>query len=175
MKTRYLFTAPILAALLFATALANAQEAPKPHSHSHEASASDEGSSQQVSEQAQAAVETVDRFSAALKAGDLKAVESLLDPEVLILESGGAERSRQEYLSHHASSDAKFLKDAHVQLLHRTAKRSGDLVWVGSESEIHYQKAGKPATVLSTETMILKEVGEHWKIIHIHWSSRPKS
>ncbi len=174
MKARYLSTAPILAALLSATAFANAQEAPKPHSHSHAASAADEGSSQQVSEQAHAAVETVDRFSAALKAGDLKTVESLLDAEVLIIESGGAERSRQEYLSHHASSDAKFLKDAHVQLLHRTAKRGGDLVWVGSESEIHMQKDGKPFTLLSAESMVLKEVGGSWRIVHIHWSSRPK-
>ncbi len=175
MKPSHLFTAPILVAFLFATPLVNAQEAPKSHSHSHDATTAGADSSQKLSAEVQAAVDAVDRFGASLKAGNLKAVESLLDPEVLILESGGAERSRQEYLSHHASSDAKFLKDAHVQLLHRTAKRSGDLVWIGSESEIHFQKAGKPASLLSTETMILKEVGERWKIVHIHWSSRPKS
>lgn len=174
MNTRHLITAPILAGLLLATALVGAQEAPKSHSHAHDAAAAGAGSPQKLSADVQSSVDAVDRFSKSLKSGDLKAVESLLDPEVLILESGGAERSRQEYLSHHASSDAKFLKDAHVQLLHRTAERSGDMVWVGSESEIHTQKEGKPFTLLSAESMVLKEVGGDWKIVHIHWSSRPK-
>ncbi|MEP6881718.1 MAG: hypothetical protein ABI866_06985, partial [Dokdonella sp.] len=106
-------TAPILALFLFASALAGAHEAAK--SDSHEAASAVQGASQQEPAEVQAALETVDRFSAALKAGDLKTVESLLDPEVLILESGGAERNRQEYLSHHASSDVEFLKDAHIQ------------------------------------------------------------
>ena len=175
MSTRHLITAPILAAFFFATVFASAQQAAKSHSHSLDGTAAGAGSSQKLSAEVQPAVETLDHFSAALKAGDLKVVESLLDPEVLILESGGAERSREEYLSHHASSDAMFLKDAHVKLLHRTAKRSGDLVWVGSESEIHIQKDGKPFTLLSAESMVLKAVGGNWKIVHIHWSSRPKN
>ncbi len=177
MSTLYSRATPFLAALLLGCAVAGAEETPKStsHSHTHDAAAADTAASPEMSVQVQAAVSVADRLGTALKAGDLKAVESLLDADVLILESGGAERSRKEYLSHHASSDAKFLKDAHVQLLRRTAKRSGDLVWIGSESEIHYQKDGKPATLRSTETMILKQVGESWKIVHIHWSSRPKS
>ena len=174
MNARHLITAPIFAAFLFTTALAGAQPAPKSHSHAHDAAAAGAESSQKVSADVQTAVDAVDRFSTALKAGDLKAVELLLDPDVLILESGGAERDRQEYLSHHASSDAEFLKDAHIQLLHRTAKRSGDLVWVGSESEIHIQKDAKPFTLLSAESMVLKAIGGNWKIVHIHWSSRQK-
>ncbi len=163
---------PILAVFLFASALAGAHETVK--SPSHEAASAIQRASYPQTVDVQAAIETVDRFSAALKAGNLKTVESLLDPEVLILESGGAERNRQEYLSHHAASDAEFLKDAHVQLLHRTAKHSGDLVWVGSESEIHTRKDAKPFTLLSAESMVLKAVGGNWKIVHIHWSSRPK-
>lgn len=174
MQPRHSTTAPILAFFLLGTALVDAQEAPKSHSHAHDIAVAEEGSSLQVPADVRAAVEAVDRFSAALKAGDLKAVESLLDPEVLILESGSAERNRQEYLSHHATSDAKFLKDAHIQTLRRTAKRSGDFAWVGSESEIHAREDGKPITVLSTETMVLKSIEGSWRIVHIHWSSRSK-
>ncbi len=165
-------TAPILALSLFASALAGAHEASK--SPSRDAASAIQSASQKESAEVQAALETVDRFSAALTAGDLKMVESLLDPDVLILESGDAERNRQEYLSQHASSDVEFLKDAHIQLLHRTAKRSGDLVWVGSESEIHTLRDAKPFTLLSAESMVLKAVGGSWSIVHIHWSSRPK-
>ena len=123
---------------------------------------------------ARPAVAVVERFGKALAAGDLKTVEALLAPDVLILETGGAERSRAEYMSHHAISDAKFLKDSHHQLKRRTARTSGELAWVGSESELHASKDGKPMTLLSTETMVLRKAGADWRIVHIHWSSRPK-
>lgn len=123
---------------------------------------------------AQSAVAVVERFGKALAAGEFKTVEALLAPDVLILESGGAERSRAEYLGHHAISDAQFLKGAHVQLQRRRARVAGDLAWVGSESELHASKDGKAMTLLSTETMVLRKTGAGWRIVHIHWSSRPK-
>lgn len=123
---------------------------------------------------AQSAVAVVERFGKALAAGDLKTVETLLDTDVLILESGGAERSRAEYMGHHAISDAKFLKGSHNQLKNRRARMAGEFAWVGTESELHASKDGKPVTLLSTETMVLKKTRGDWRIVHIHWSSRPK-
>ena len=61
-----------------------------------------------------------------------------------------------------------------MQLKQRTAQATGDLAWVGSESELHATKDGKPLTVLSTETMVLKRGKAGWRIVHIHWSSRTK-
>ena len=126
-----------------------------------------------------------DRFSTALQAGDLDTVGGLLAEDVLILESGGAERSRAEYLQHHAISDSEFLKTAHVQRLRRTARAGartqrrttraeGGMAWIGTESEIHTTKDGQPLALLSTETMVLRETPSGWRIVHIHWSSRPK-
>ena len=115
-----------------------------------------------------------DRFSTALQAGDLDTVGGLLAEDVLILESGGAERSRAEYLQHHAISDSEFLKTAHVQRLRRTARIEGGIAWIGTESEIHTTKDGQPLALLSTETMVLRETPSGWRIVHIHWSSRPK-
>ena len=120
------------------------------------------------------AVKVVDAFSTALQAGDLARAGSFLAEDVLILESGGAERTREEYLGGHVGHDAKFLKAAHVQLIHRTARTEGELAWVGTESELHASKDGKPLTLLSTETMVLKNTPNGWRIVHIHWSSRPK-
>lgn len=117
---------------------------------------------------------TVDRFFAALSAGDLERAGAELDPKVIILESGGAEHSAAEYLGSHAKSDAEFLKGAHHSLTRRTARASGELAWVASESEMHAEKEGKPMTIASTETMVLRSTGTGWKIVHIHWSSRVK-
>jgi uncharacterized protein (TIGR02246 family) len=121
------------------------------------------------------AVAVVDEFSAALKAGDLERVRALLADDVLVLESGGAERSRQEYFASHAAADVDFLRQAHVQVTHRTARVLGDVAWVGTESELHLAKDGVPRTLLSTETMVLARKADGWRIVHIHWSSRPKS
>ncbi len=163
---------PAFALALVLSTSAQAQSKTAPHAHAPKPAPA--APALDVPAPAKTAVETAERFGRALKAGDMKGVEALLAPDVLILESGGAERSRQEYLSHHAISDAAFLKDTHSQLLRRTARRNGDTVWIGSESELHAKKDGKPLTLLSTETMVLQRTGDDWRIVHIHWSSRPK-
>jgi len=127
-----------------------------------------------VDAQAQPAVAAVEQFSKALQAGDLDGVRTLLADDVLVLESGGAERSRSEYLGGHAIHDAAFLKAAHVEVKQRTARVDGATAWVGTESEVHTSKDGKALTLLSSETMVLKLTAAGWRIVHIHWSSRPK-
>jgi ketosteroid isomerase-like protein len=127
-----------------------------------------------VPDEARAAAATVDRFFAALSAGDIDKAALELDPQVLILESGGAERSAAEYLGGHAKSDAEFLKKAEHKPGHRTARASGDLAWVASDNDMVIQQDGKPVTIASAETMVLRRTGSGWKIVHIHWSSRAR-
>jgi hypothetical protein len=169
----------VIALSLCALAVTNSTQAQtmsekQPHAHAPEEASAKAGPIVDLAPGTEAAVSAAERFGAALKAGDMTAATALLDPQVLILESGGAERSREEYLGHHAISDAAFLKDTHSQLLRRSARRDGDTVWIGSESELHARKDGKPLTLSSTETMILRQAGSDWRIVHIHWSSRPK-
>ena len=133
-----------------------------------------DGESADVPEEARAAVATVDRFFAALSAGDIDKAAAELDPQVIILESGGAERSAAEYLGGHAKSDAEFLKKAEHKPGHRTARASGDLAWVASDNDMVIQQDGKPVTIASAETMVLRRTGSGWKIVHIHWSSRAR-
>jgi len=128
-----------------------------------------------VASAAKPAVAVVVEFSTALQAGDLKKVESLLDPNVLVLESGNAEKSRAEYLKHHAGEDAAFLKKVHVMVKRRSARADGNLAYVTTESDMHQMEGGKMQTIQSTETMVLQKSGEAWRIVHIHWSSHKKS
>jgi mono/diheme cytochrome c family protein len=114
-------------------------------------------------------------LNAALFSGDVGAVEALLDPQVLVLESGGAERSRAEYLAHHVKSDMEFLKDTQYTVLQQTGDREGDLAWVASEASITGVSAGNPVALMSTETLVLKKAAKGWRIVHIHWSSRPSA
>jgi ketosteroid isomerase-like protein/mono/diheme cytochrome c family protein len=117
-------------------------------------------------------VAVVDEFFRALASGDTAGVTRILDPAVLIYESGGAERSREEYSSHHLGSDVAFLKTARHRLLSRTGDTLGDLAWVASESQLSSSSKGKPVSLVSTETIVLRKTSEGWRIVHIHWSSR---
>lgn len=126
-----------------------------------------------ISPKAQPAVKVIEQFSKALASGDVALAGIYLAEDVLVLESGGAERSREEYLGGHANHDAEFLKTAKVKVLSRTARVDGNFAWVGSESEVQTNN-GQGASQLSTETMVLKQTAKGWQIVHIHWSSRPK-
>ena len=119
-------------------------------------------------------VAVAEQFGVALKAGDTANLTKLLDEDVLILESGGAERSRAEYLGHHAIADAKFLRDARVETLRRAGDVSGDLAWVATESEIHSGAGADAKHLSSTESLVLARDAGQWRIVHVHWSSRPK-
>jgi ketosteroid isomerase-like protein len=127
-----------------------------------------------VPDTAKAAAAVVDRFFSALSSGDLVQAGAQLDPNVIILESGGAEHSAAEYLGGHAQGDAQYLKGARHTLDRRTASATGDVAWVASESELHVEKDGKPSTIASTETMVLRLSEGGWRIVHIHWSSQVK-
>ena len=126
-----------------------------------------------LSASASAAAATVDRFQSLLAKGDTQGAAGVLDPAVLIFESGEAEKSRAEYASHHLQADAKFLKSARVRTLSRTGDAMGDIAWIATESELTVQDT-KPMSIITTETMLLKRERGSWRITHIHWSSRKK-
>src|SRR3546814_11446182 len=127
LRMKSVMTSFVAILALGVAATASAQTKPA-HDHPPQASASQP--QLDVPAAAQAAVTVAERFGTALSSGDLDTVKALLAPEVLILESGGAERSREECLGHHAISDAQFLTDAHRQLLRRPARTHAAHAWI---------------------------------------------
>jgi mono/diheme cytochrome c family protein len=144
--------------------------------HAHDHGAHDHGtstSSLSLPPEVKDAAAVVDRFQKLLAHGKTREAAALLDPKVLIFEGGGAERSREEYASHHLNSDAEFLKTANVVVGKRSGAVVGDLAWIATESELKTQGT-KPLNLLSTETMALRKTAQGWRITHIHWSSKSK-
>ncbi len=134
------------------------------HAHDHAAVA--------MAPEATAAATAVDAFHAALKAGDTAAALTFLAPEVMIFEEGGAERSRDEYASHHLGSDAAYAAVSDAVVLRRSGWADGDVAWITSEGRTTGQFNNRPVDRLTTETMVLKRHADGWRIHHIHWSSR---
>lgn len=146
-----LFTSPVLA-----------QDAA--HSHDHAAGS--------VAAEAADAATVVDAFHAALRAGDTAGALALMAPDVMIFEAGGAERSRDEYASHHLGSDAAFAAASEATVARRSGWADGDVAWIASEGRTTGQFNGRAVDRLTTETMVLKRGADGWRIQHIHWSSR---
>lgn len=139
------------------------------------APASAEDRADRIPEEARDAVATVDRFLAALAAGEIERAAAELDPELVVLEGGNAEFTKEQYLSLHAKLDAEFLKTAKVDTGYRRARVDGNLAWVASLTEVESEHDGKPITIDGAESMVLKRGESGWRIVHIHWSSRVRA
>jgi ketosteroid isomerase-like protein len=118
------------------------------------------------------AVAVVDAFHAALGSGNAGAVLHLLTEDVMILEEGGAERSREEYAGHHLPADMAYAAATGSEVTRRSAWIEGDIAWVLSEGRTSGQFNGRAVNRLTAETMILQRHADGWRIRHIHWSSR---
>ena len=136
------------------------------HAHGHDPAAG------VVAAEAAEAAAVVDAFHAALTQGDTAAALTLLDPEVMIFEEGGAERSREEYASHHLGADAAFAAATEATLARRSGRADGDVAWITSEGRTTGQFNGRAVDRLTVETMVLRRHADGWRIHHIHWSSR---
>lgn len=119
--------------------------------------------------------QTVALFHEAQASGDKERVLELLDPEVVIFESGGAELSRDQYASHHLDADMAFSAATTQTTVEQKEDHAGDTAWVLTRSETRGTFRDREIDNLGTETVVLRR-GEHgWRIVHIHWSSRPRS
>lgn len=136
------------------------------HAHGHDQAAGG------VATEAAGAAAVVDAFHAALKQGDAAAALTLLDPEAMIFEEGGAERSREEYASHHLGADAAFAAATEATVARRSGRADGDVAWITSEGRTTGQFNGRAVDRLTVETMVLRRHADGWRIHHIHWSSR---
>ena len=135
--------------------------------HGHHADAPTE-----LSADAASAASVVDAFHAALASGNTDGALALLSSDVLIFETGGAERSRDEYAGHHLGSDAAFSAAVPSTVTRRAGHVMGDVAWISSEGRVTGEYNGRAIDRLTVETMVLVRHSETWMIHHIHWSSR---
>ncbi|RMH21318.1 MAG: DUF4440 domain-containing protein [Acidobacteria bacterium] len=117
--------------------------------------------------------EAVDAFHRALAEGDREAALELLSPAVTIFESGGAELSRDEYAGHHLGADMSFAAAVERTVIDRRSEIRGDAAWVLTRSRTQGTFRDRPIDSRDAETMILRRSDDGWRIVHVHWSSRP--
>ena len=117
-------------------------------------------------------IATVDAFHAALASEEPRNALDLLREDVLIFESGGVERSRAEYASHHLAADAAYSAAVRRTLVRRSHGKAGNAAWVTSVETVAGAYHGRTINSRSVETMLLARTAGTWRISHIHWSSQ---
>ena len=113
----------------------------------------------------------VDAFHAALANGDLAGAKALLAEDALIYESGGVERGKAEYASHHLPADAAFTAATMRSVTRRTGQAAGSMAWIATEATATGSFKDRAVDSVSIETMVLRREQGAWRIAHIHWSS----
>lgn len=134
------------------------------HDHA-EGAGHDQGSPAQGFDPAQ----TADAFHVALVSGDKDFVASVLAEDVVILESGHAQKSRTEYMSGHMISDMAFLAGIDREVLDRTASEAGDLAWVITQSSMTGTYNDTEIDMQSREMLVMERKDGAWEITLIHW------
>lgn len=129
------------------------------------------GSGSKVLAEAQGPERIVDAFHAALASGDASAALALLADDAIIYESGGVERGKAEYASHHLAADAAFAKAVPSRVLRRVGGSDGAAAWILSEGRTTGQYRDRAVDRTTTETALLRRVNGTWRITHFHWSS----
>lgn len=128
--------------------------------------------SQEADSTAVAAV--LERFHAALAAGDSATVLSLLTPDALIVEAGGVE-TRDEYRGHHLPGDIAFARAVERVRRPITVRVEGDAAWAVSTSTARGSYRERRIDSTGAELAVLRRTPDGWKITAIHWSSRSRS
>lgn len=120
---------------------------------------------------AQAPARVVDSFHSALARGDTAGALALLADDAVIYESGGVERDKAEYASHHLEADAAFSKAVPGQVTRRSGAVAGNVAWILTEGRTTGTFRDKAVDRVTTETAMLRRSAGVWRITHFHWSS----
>lgn len=118
------------------------------------------------------------QYKAGMEALSLEQLDTIMDPELLVLEHGGKDVGwlayRNDHLGEHMR-EWKSFRVSGVRLLESGG--GGDWAYVAQESvnTIVNKKDGKTTTLAVTETFVLRRAQGSWKIKHLHVSLKKKS
>lgn len=118
------------------------------------------------------AVQTADSLYTGLKLGDTELVRTILDPAVLIFESGGVESSLEEYASHHMGVDMTFMANMSREIISRKVMEQDEICVIATRTRLFGTYHDKEIDITSDETLVLERKEQGWRVTHIHWSSR---
>jgi uncharacterized protein (TIGR02246 family) len=115
----------------------------------------------------------VEAYHKAFEQRDVEGLRRLFAEDLLVFESGGVDRGREAYLTHHLGPELKELSawttsgmDMKIEAQESLAVATCAFIYEATLA------SGKASKGKATETLVLAKEGGQWRIRHIHWSSR---
>lgn len=118
-------------------------------------------------------IEAVQGFHEALKGSDPASAILLLAPDLVVFETGFAEAHPRAYADNNLALDLAFALVIDRRIVEQVERTEGKIAWVLTRSEMINKPGTDPLALRQTETMILRQYADGWKIAHIHWSAHP--
>ena len=102
--------------------------------------------------------------------------EHYLDfPGARYIEGGGQNEGLADLIGHHVEPEGDALDDFELNLTNIEAHVEGDFAWAVVDVEVKalVKKDQRQIHNRGFETFLFRRVGEKWKVVHTHSSSRP--
>jgi len=116
--------------------------------------------------------DAVDAFHAALRAKNTAGALSLLDRGLVVFEFGAVDPTVEAYAFQHLPFDMDVAVATQWKLETRRVGGEGNERWVLSTYRVTgTQRDGTPIDLITLETVILRRVGDLFRIVHFHWST----
>ncbi|MEP7382382.1 MAG: nuclear transport factor 2 family protein [Gemmatimonadota bacterium] len=120
------------------------------------------------------ALAAVRALHAALVAGDAELVLSLLDEDATI-QAGGRRDGKASYARDHLAADIAYARAVRVERTGWRVHVVGDAAWVTSTSRAAGDCQGRTVNASGEELIVVQRRDAVWRLVGIHWSSRPVS
>lgn len=110
-------------------------------------------------------------LAAAVERGDLVAMERILDPRVVVFESGHANYGWTDFRDHHLAPELAALRDRRFDVDVRELTIAGDVAWVIFDYRLRAESQRGLVSARGLGTAVLDRRGGVWAITHLHLSS----
>lgn len=117
------------------------------------------------------AVEAANLFRNAMHEGEIATALRMLAPEVLIVDAGREDRSRDAYAAGALKRDIAHYGAYYVAVLSQDSAERGDTAWVTTRTRYLSKAAENAVEFVGTETLVLHRLAGGWKIVHVHRSA----
>lgn len=114
---------------------------------------------------------TVEAIATAIEGGDLAALDSIYHDSVLVFEAGGVDRGWASYRDVHLAPELEALSDRRFRFDEITVRLAGSTAWVTCRYRVDAVHDGEPVSARGVATLIFRELGGGWRLVHIHTSS----
>lgn len=113
------------------------------------------------------------QYKAAIEKLDATGTERLFTPDSQIFETGGAEGTYANYLSHHLAPELAAFKSFKFSDYKVTVRFEGPVALATETYRYRIEpKSGDPAERIGVATSVLRKIAGNWKIASMHNSGR---